>query len=141
MLVCDINEAGAQTTAAKDTNNLVAYKMDVTKNADWKATMSSVKEKFGRCDILINNAGWSYVNKPTLDVTEEEFEKVFDVNVKGVYLGCQAWVGQAIERKEGGVIVNIASVGATRPRPGLVWYNASKGAVWNVSPLYTQNAE
>jgi NAD(P)-dependent dehydrogenase (short-subunit alcohol dehydrogenase family) len=49
-----------------------------------------------------------------------------------VYLGCNAWVNQAIERKEGGVIINIASVGATRPRPGLVWYNASKGAVWNV---------
>ena len=140
MLVCDINEAGAQTTAAKDSNNLAAHKMDVTKNADWKATMSVVKEKFGRCDILINNAGWSYVNKPTLDVTEEEFEKVFDVNVKGVYLGCQAWIGQAIERKEGGVIVNIASVGATRPRPGLVWYNASKGAVWNVSSLCTRDA-
>jgi hypothetical protein len=57
---------------------------------------------------------------------------VFDVNVKGVYLGCNAWVPHAIERKEGGVIINIASVGATRPRPGLVWYNASKGAVWNV---------
>ena len=94
--------------------------------------MKTVKEKFGRCDILINNAGWSYVNKPTVQVTEEEFERVFDVNVKGVYLGCQAWVQQAVDRKEGGVIVNIASVGATRPRPGLVWYNASKGAVWNV---------
>lgn len=133
MLVCDINESTAQATASKDSANLAAFKMDVTKRADWEATMRTVEEKFGRCDILINNAGWSYVNKATLDVTEEEFERVFDVNVKGVYLGCQAWVGQAIERKEGGVIVNIASVGATRPRPGLVWYNASKGAVWNVS--------
>lgn len=133
MLVCDINESTAQTTASKDSANLAAHKMDVTKRADWEATMAAVKEKFGRCDILINNAGWSYVNKPTTDVTEEEFERVFDVNVKGVYLGCQAWVNQAIERKEGGVIINIASVGATRPRPGLVWYNASKGAVWNVS--------
>jgi hypothetical protein len=49
-----------------------------------------------------------------------------------VYLGCNAWVQQAIERKEGGVIINIASVGATRPRPGLAWYNASKGAVVTV---------
>lgn len=80
----------------------------------------------------MNNAGTSYTNKPTLDVTEEEFQKVFDVNVKGVYLGCNAWIPQAIEKKEGGVIINIASVGATRPRPGLVWYNASKGAIWNV---------
>ncbi|KAH6639717.1 3-ketoacyl-reductase-like protein [Boeremia exigua] len=133
VLVCDINESTAQATASKDSANLAAFKMDVTKRADWEATMRTVKEKFGRCDILINNAGWSYVNKPTVDVTEEEFERVFDVNVKGVYLGCQAWVGQAVERKEGGVIINIASVGATRPRPGLVWYNASKGAVWNAT--------
>ncbi|KAF3007925.1 hypothetical protein E8E13_011184 [Curvularia kusanoi] len=133
VLVCDINESTAQATASKDASALSAFKMDVTKRADWEATMRTCLDKFGRCDILINNAGWSYVNKPTLDVTEEEFERVFDVNVKGVYLGCQAWVGQAVERKEGGVIVNIASVGATRPRPGLVWYNASKGAVWNAT--------
>lgn len=133
VLVCDINEKGGEATASKDPSNLAFHKMDVTKSADWKSTMEAVMQKFGRCDILVNNAGWSYVNKPTKDVTEEEFEKVFDINVKGVYLGCQAWVGQAIEKKEGGVIINIASVGATRPRPGLVWYNASKGAVWNVS--------
>ncbi|KAJ4398933.1 hypothetical protein N0V91_009798 [Didymella pomorum] len=133
VLVCDINESTAQATASKDSANLAAHKMDVTKRTDWGATMAAVKEKFGRCDILVNNAGWSYVNKATVDVTEEEFERVFDVNVKGVYLGCQAWVNQAIERKEGGVIINIASVGATRPRPGLVWYNASKGAVWNAT--------
>jgi NAD(P)-dependent dehydrogenase (short-subunit alcohol dehydrogenase family) len=106
--------------------------MDVTSAADWKSAISSAIEKFGRIDILVNNAGTSYINKPTVEVTEEEFQKVFDVNVKGVYLGCNAWVPQAIERGEGGVIINIASVGATRPRPGLVWYNASKGAVWNV---------
>lgn len=106
--------------------------MDVTKSADWKSAMDTVLQKFGRCDILVNNAGTSYRNKPTVTVTEEEFQKTFDVNVKGVYLGCNAWVQQAIDRKEGGVIINIASVGATRPRPGLVWYNASKGAVWNV---------
>ncbi|XPT00604.1 hypothetical protein M3J09_009755 [Ascochyta lentis] len=133
VLVCDINEKGGQATAAKDEQNLVFHKMDVTKRADWESTMRVVKEKFGRCDILVNNAGWSYVNKPTVEVTEEEFERVFDVNVKGVYLGCQAWIGQAVDRKEGGVVVNIASVGATRPRPGLVWYNASKGAVWNAT--------
>ncbi|KAF3031441.1 hypothetical protein E8E12_001569 [Didymella heteroderae] len=133
VLVCDINESTAQATASKDSANLAAHKMDVTKRADWEATMAAVKKNFGRCDILVNNAGWSYVNKATLDVTEEEFERVFDVNVKGVYLGCQAWVNQAVERKEGGVIINIASVGATRPRPGLVWYNASKGAVWNAT--------
>jgi len=106
--------------------------MDVTKAADWKSTVDTAIERFGKVDILVNNAGTSYRNKPTVDVTEDEFEKTFAVNVKGVYLGCNAYIPQAIARKEGGVIINIASVGATRPRPGLVWYNASKGAIWNV---------
>ncbi|KAI4656473.1 uncharacterized protein J4E79_008028 [Alternaria viburni] len=133
VLVCDINQSGGEATAATNPSSLAFHKMDVTKTSDWKATVSACIDKFGRCDILVNNAGWSYTSKPTTTVTEDEFEKVFDVNVKGVYLGCNAWVDQAIERKEGGVIINIASVGATRPRPGLVWYNASKGAIWNAT--------
>lgn len=132
VLVCDINSASGSATCSSNPSALAFHQMDVTKSADWKAGIAACIEKFGRCDILVNNAGWSYANKPTSTVTEDEFEKVFDVNVKSVYLGCNAWVGQAIERGEGGVVINIASVGATRPRPGLVWYNASKGAVWNV---------
>lgn len=133
MLVCDINQAGGEATVQSNPSVMAFLKMDVTKASDWKATIDAAIQKWGKVDILVNNAGTSYKNKPTVDVTEEEFQKTFDVNVKGVYLGCNAWVPQAIERKEGGVIINIASVGATRPRPGLVWYNASKGAVWNVS--------
>ena len=109
--------------------------MDVTKASDWKETIDAAVKQFGKVDILVNNAGTTYKNKPTVDVTEDEFQRVFDVNVKGVYLGCNAFIPQAIDRKEGGVIINIASVGATRPRPGLVWYNASKGAIWNVRCL------
>lgn len=57
------------------------------------------------------------------------------MNVKGVYLGSQAFVARVIEQGQGGSIINISSTGASRPRPGLVWYNASKGAVSNVSGL------
>ena len=114
------------------------YRMDVTKASDWKGAIDTAIQNFGKCDILVNNAGTSYRNKPTVEVTEEEFQRTFDVNVKGVYLGCNAWINQAIERKEGGVIINIASVGASRPRPGLVWYNASKGAIANVRLQYHQ---
>ena len=70
--------------------------------------------------------------QPTLEVTEEDFDRCFDVNVKGVFFGTSAVIPQLLEQKSGGSIINIASVGATRPRPGLVWYNSSKGAVWNV---------
>lgn len=58
---------------------------------------------------------------------------MFAVNVKGVYLGCNAFTAQVMKQGSPGAIVNIASVGAHRPRPGLVWYNASKGAIANVS--------
>lgn len=133
VLVCDINQAGGEATVQTNPSSLAFHKMDVTKAADWKSAVETAIQKWGKADILVNNAGTSYTNKPTVDVTEEEFQRVFDVNVKGVYLGCNAWVPQAIEKKEGGVIINIASVGATRPRPGLVWYNASKGAVWNAT--------
>lgn len=133
VLVCDINQTGGEATAQTNPTSLSFHKMDVTKASDWESAISTVIQKWGRADILVNNAGTSYTNKPTLEVTEEEFQKVFDVNVKGVYLGCNAWIPQVVERKEGGVIINIASVGATRPRPGLVWYNASKGAVWNAT--------
>jgi len=65
-------------------------------------------------------------------VTEEEWERVFNVNVKGIFLGVQAFVPRVIEQGQGGSIINVSSTGAHRPRPGLVWYNASKGAVSNV---------
>jgi len=132
VLVCDINEDGGLNTVAENSSHMAFHNMNVTKAADWKATMGAAVDKFGKVDILVNNAGTSYRNKPTVEVTEDEFDKVFEVNVKGVYLGCNAFMPQAIERKSG-VVINIASTGATRPRPGLVWYNASKGAIWNAT--------
>lgn len=71
-------------------------------------------------------------HQPTTEVTEADFDLVMRVNVKSVFLGTQAVIPRLIEQGDGGSIVNIASVGASRPRPGLVWYNASKGAVANV---------
>ncbi|OCL07241.1 3-ketoacyl-reductase-like protein [Glonium stellatum] len=133
VLVCDINEDGGRKTVSEMSSNMSFQKMNVTKASDWKETMDAAVKQFGKVDILVNNAGTTYQNKPTVDVTEDEFQRVFDVNVKGVYLGCNAFMPQAIDRKEGGVVINIASVGATRPRPGLVWYNASKGAIWNAT--------
>lgn len=74
------------------------------------------------------------MEQPTLEVTEEEWERVFKVNVKGIFHGSQAFVHRVIEQGQGGSMINISSTGASRPRPGLVWYNASKGAVSNACP-------
>jgi NAD(P)-dependent dehydrogenase (short-subunit alcohol dehydrogenase family) len=75
-------------------------------------------------------------DKPTVEVTEDEWERVFKVNVKSIYLAAHTVIPRLIQQGQGGSIVNISSTGASRPRPGLVWYNASKGAVTNVSDLH-----
>jgi 3-oxoacyl-[acyl-carrier protein] reductase len=83
---------------------------------------------FGALDILVNNAGTTHVNKPMLEIDEAEYDRMFAINVKGVFLGCQAVV--PLFRKQGsGVIINIGSTAGLRPRPGLSAYNATKGAV------------
>lgn len=68
-----------------------------------------------------------------MEVTEDEWERVFQVNVKSIFLAGKAVLPRLIEQGKGGSMINISSTGAGRPRPGLVWYNASKGAVTNVS--------
>ena len=72
-------------------------------------------------------------HQPTLEVTEAEFDRCFNVNVKGIYFGTSTLLPALKQNTNGGSVINIASIGATRPRPGLVWYNSSKAAVWNVS--------
>lgn len=69
-----------------------------------------------------------------MDVIEDEFDKVFSVNVKSIFHATRHFIPNLINQNEGGTMINIASIGATRPRPGLVWYNASKAAVANVCP-------
>ncbi|CAG9955457.1 unnamed protein product [Clonostachys rosea f. rosea IK726] len=118
VFIGDISLKGAEEIANAYTGSVIAGQLDVTKRPDWDAAVARVKKEFGQLDILINNAGTSYKNKPTLDVTESEYNLTFNVN--------------SFEGK-GGVCVNISSVGADRPRRGLVWYNASKGAVSHAS--------
>ncbi|EOD43944.1 Short-chain dehydrogenase/reductase SDR [Neofusicoccum parvum] len=131
-LICDISdEAGERVAASSDA--LAFQHVDVSKKADWDAAIEKAVKLWGKVDILVNNAGTTYRNKATNDVTEAEFDRVFNVNVKGVYLGCNAFTAQVMKQGTPGAIVNIASVGAHRPRPGLVWYNASKGAIANAT--------
>lgn len=98
---------------------------DVTKGADWARL---VREAGERLDIVVNNAGWTHRNKPYLEVSEEEFDKVYAVNVKSIYLSARHVV-PVFRKRGGGAFVNIASTAGIRPRPGLTVYNSSKGAV------------
>ena len=139
VVISDINSKGGERVAATNPSYISFVKADVTSVPDWDNLVSDTISKYGRLDILVNNAGTSYKNKPTLEVSEKEFDIVMNVNVKSVFLGTSTVVKKFLEQKRGGSIINIASVGATRPRPGLVWYNASKAAVANVRCLWPHN--
>ena len=102
--------------------------VDVTKSAHWERLIAEALAKFGRLDVVVNNAGWTHRNKPYLQVSEEEFDKVYAVNVKSIYLSAIHAV-PVFRQQGGGAFVNIASTAGVRPRPGLTVYNSSKGAV------------
>lgn len=126
VLIVDRNKAGAEAVAA-EIGGLALY-CDVTSRSDIVAAVEYGIANFGKIDLMINNAGWCYSNKPMLDVSEEEFDRVFNVNVKSIFHVANAIVPH-MRARGGGVIVNIGSTGGIRPRPGLTWYNGSKAAV------------
>ena len=126
--LADINVDAAKAAARAIGNNAIAMRCDVTKKADFAAAVAETLSAFGGLDILVNNAGTTHINKPMMEIDEEEFDRTFAVNVKGVFLGCQAVV-PVFRKSGGGVIINIGSTAGLRPRPGLSAYNATKGAV------------
>ena len=101
---------------------------DVSDRDDVRTMVRTAVDRFGRLDTMVNNAGVTHVNRPMLEVGEEEFDRIFDVNVKAIYLAAMEVV-PLMRAQGGGCIVNTASTAGLRPRPGLTWYNASKGAV------------
>ncbi|KAJ9143299.1 Short-chain dehydrogenase/reductase [Pleurostoma richardsiae] len=133
VLIADINEQGGKSVAHQLPESISFLRANVALEEDWHKLMDTAQSRYGRIDCLVNNAGTTYKNKPTVDVTKKDFDRCFDVNVKGVFFGTAALMPRLIKQGQGGVMLNIASVGATRPRPGLVWYNASKGAIWNAT--------
>ena len=126
VVVADINVEGGKRVAAAIQGEFV--QADVTRSADWARLIQSAIAQSGKLDIVVNNAGWTHRKKPYLDVTEAEFDKVYAVNVKSVYLS--ALHALPLFRKlGGGCFVNVASTAGVRPRPGLAVYNSSKAAV------------
>jgi 3-oxoacyl-[acyl-carrier protein] reductase len=130
--VVDIDLDRARAVAKGIGRRAVALKCDVSKARDVTRVVQATIRRFGDLSLIVNNAGISHRNQPMLDVTEAEFDRVFAVNVKSIYLMAQAAVPH-LRRRGGGVICNIGSTAGIRPRPGLTWYNASKGAVNLVS--------
>lgn len=129
VVFCDIAEAAGQALAdSLGAEHAHFVRADVTQAADIQHVVDACIEGFGVPDIVVNNAGVTHRNQPMLEVDEAAFDRVFNVNVKSIYHMTCAVVPH-MRAKGGGVILNVGSTAGLRPRPGLTWYNASKGAV------------
>jgi 3-oxoacyl-[acyl-carrier protein] reductase len=130
-MLSDINAAGLDAVAGqiRDSGGQCETNLcNVAEEAQVETLVNTAVDAFGGIDVLVNNAGYSHHQKLMWKITVEEFDAVFAVNVRGVFLGCKHVIPHMIEGG-GGAIVNIASIGAIAPRPGVTPYNGTKGAV------------
>ncbi|MEY8828275.1 SDR family oxidoreductase [Sedimentitalea sp. XS_ASV28] len=126
--ICDIDAEGARAVAEELGEDAIAVTCDVAQGDQVEAAVAQVTDAFGSLDIVINNAGWTNANKPLMETDEATFRKIYDVNVLSIFHMTKTCV--PLWRKQGGgVMINVGSTAGIRPRPGLTWYNSSKGAV------------
>ncbi|KAI1458615.1 3-oxoacyl-reductase [Annulohypoxylon moriforme] len=131
VIIADLSEEAGQTVAQELSCKFA--KADVTKREDWENLLKVALDAYGQLDIVVNNAGATYVNKPTEDVTEKDFDLVMNVNVKSIYISTNVLLPYFLEKKRPGSFIQVASTAGVRPRPRLTWYNASKAAVINAT--------
>lgn len=129
VVVADVNLEAAQRVASDLGAGAVAAGGDVSRGSDVQAIVQNALDCFGGLDIVVNNAGTTHRNRPMLEVDEATFDRVFAVNVKSIYWMAQSAVPVLRRQGRGGSIINIGSTAGISPRPGLVWYNGTKGAV------------
>lgn len=124
VMCADINLDAVQQVAREIGG--IAQLVDVGKGDSVNAMAAAALEEFGALDILVNNAGITHLPGLMEDISEEDFDRVLNVNAKSVYLTARALVGH-MKGRGTGAILNIASTAGVSPRPRLNWYNASKG--------------
>ena len=132
VLVADIEGSRAERVAGEIGSAARAAAADVAKGPDFERMVQEALDAFGRLDIVVNNAGITHPNTSLLEVDEATYDRVFAVNVKSIYWSARHAV-PVFRRQGGGCFVNIASTAGLRPRPGLTWYNGTKGAVIIIS--------
>lgn len=128
VVIADLNGEGAAQVASAIGGQAIPVEVDVTRKASVEAMVRDATRRFGGLDILVNNAGYTHKNQSLMTVSEEDFDRIYAVNVKSIYFTTLAAVPQ-MKKRGGGSIINTASTAGVRPRPGLTWYNGSKGAV------------
>jgi 3-oxoacyl-[acyl-carrier protein] reductase len=138
VVVADLNAEGALQVAGAMGDNAAGIGADVSSRADTAAMVDLALERFGRLDIMVNNAGYTHRNGDLTGVDEETFDRIVAVNMKAIYHSALAVV-PVMEKLGGGSIITTASTAGLRPRPGLTWYNASKG--WTITATKSMAVE
>lgn len=138
VIVADLNQKGAERVAGEIGAAAMPVGADVSRKEEIEAMVGSAMDAHGRIDILVNNAGFTHRNGDMLEVDEDTFDLITAVNMKAVYFAALAVV-PIMERQGGGSIINTASTAGLRPRPGLTWYNASKG--WAITATKSMAVE
>ncbi|MGR3623512.1 SDR family oxidoreductase [Pseudophaeobacter sp.] len=138
VMIADINGAAAADLAKAKGDAALAQTVDVSDAGSVNAMAEAALAAFGQVDILINNAGITHLPTPLDEVSEDDFDRVFNVNMKSVYLTARALVPHMKERGTG-AILNVASTAGVSPRANLNWYNASKG--WMITATKTMAVE
>ena len=138
VVVADMNAKGAERVAGEIGQAARAVTVDVSSKADVGKMIAAALESFGRLDIMVNNAGVTHKNGNMLDVDEENFDRITAINMKAIYHTVLA-VAPIMEKQGGGTIITTASTAGIRPRPGLTWYNASKG--WTITATKSMAVE
>jgi 3-oxoacyl-[acyl-carrier protein] reductase len=138
VVVADLNTKGAERVAAEIGPNAIWTQTDVSQRSEIDEMVYAAKSAFGRIDIMVNNAGYTHRNGNMLEVDEQTFDLITNINMKAIYFSTLA-VAPIMERQGGGSIITTASTAGLRPRPGLTWYNASKG--WAITATKSMAVE
>ncbi|NOD48763.1 MULTISPECIES: SDR family oxidoreductase [unclassified Ruegeria] len=138
VMIADINGEAALDLANTLGEQAIGHHVDVADGASVQAMADTARRQFENLDILVNNAGVTHLPTPLEDVAEDDFDRVFNVNMKSVYLTARAFV-PAMKARGAGAILNVASTAGLSPRPNLNWYNASKG--WMITATKTMAVE
>ena len=138
VVVADLNSKGAERVASEIGKQAIAVTTDVSQRSEVDEMVAAAMNAFGRVDIMVNNAGLTHRNGDMLGVDEDMFDLIAAVNMKAIYYSTLAVV-PIMERQGAGAIITTASTAGLRPRPGLTWYNASKG--WAITATKSMAVE
>lgn len=134
VVVFDIDGNNAEKVAAAQTKGVaVGYGGDVSSLSAWKEVLEVALTSFGKLDIVVNNAGVTYLASSSLETPEEDFDRCIKVHLKQVFHSTRVIVPYFLENNIKGVFVNVSSISAVRPRPGMLWYGATKAGVTNAT--------